>query len=310
VRPKTRAALAAPLAVLLAVGAAGCGLGPGAGTNDVRLTVTRGFGQRRVDSISQSKVPGSETVMRMLQRFFHVRTRYGGGFVQSIEGFSGKPPRLDWFYYINGIQASRGAAATVVHRGDSIWWDLHDWSAAESVPAVVGSFPEPFLHGSGGRRLPTTVECGRDVQRACRAVSASLAAAGVPVASQLLGTGSGTDSLPVLVGTWPELGQVIAARLIERGPAASGVYARFSNGASALQLLGARGDVRGTLHAGAGLVAATARSDSNPTWLVTGTDRAGVLAAANALRASRLRDHFALATSARGDEPLPLASPR
>ncbi len=73
---------------------------------------------------------------------------------------------------MNGIEASLGASGTGVHRGDRIWWDLHDWSATDSVPAVVGSFPEPFLHGTAGRRLPTTLACASDATKACQRVAA------------------------------------------------------------------------------------------------------------------------------------------
>jgi hypothetical protein len=293
-------------AMLVAVIVAGCGLGPGAGTSDVSLTVTRGFGSAEVARLTQSKVPGSETVMRMLERSLHVQTRYGGGYVQAIDGLAGSSARLDWFYYVNGVQAAVGAASTAVHRGDRIWWDLHDWSVTDSIPAVVGSFPEPFVHGLGGRRLPTTLECASDVGAACAAVSKSLSSAGVPVAKQLLGTGSGTDSLSVVVGTWSEIQSGIGASLIARGPAASGIYARFAPGGRSLQLLDPRGRVARTLGAGAGLVAATAQNSSTPTWFVTGTDLAGVLAAGRALAPARLRDHFALAVQGHADLPVPL----
>jgi hypothetical protein len=247
-----------------------------------------------VGAVNTTHVPGSETVMRMLQRSFRVQTRYGGGFVQSISGLAGSSARLDWFYYVNGIEAPAGAATTAVHRGDRIWWDLHDWSATDTIPAVVGSFPEPFLHGVGGKRLPTTVECASDVSAACTVVSRSLSRAGIPVASQQLGTGSGTDSLGVVVGTWAELRSSLAGSVMEHGPSASGVYARFSGGGRALQVLDVHGHVVRTLSAGTGLVAATSEHSSKPTWLVTGTDMAGVSAAAAALTEARLRDHFAV----------------
>jgi hypothetical protein len=246
--------------------------------------------------------------MRMLERSFRIGTRYGGGFVESINGLSGSnSSRLDWFYYVNGIEASKGAASTAVHRGDRIWWDLHDWSATDSVPAVVGSFPEPFVHGVGGKRLPTTVECATDVSTACTGVTNALTKAGVPAANQLLGTGSGTDSLGVLVGTWKDLEGTIAASLIEHGPGMSGVYARFAGpDGSRLELLDPHGNVANTLAADAGLVAATSQNNAKPTWLVTGTDVAGVVAAAQALTESRLHDRFALAVQGTTDVPVPL----
>jgi hypothetical protein len=292
------------VAVVVAVALAGCGLGPGRGSGDISLTVTRGFGSQHIGSVSRSRVPGSETVMRMLERSFRVSTRYGGGFVESIDGLSGGGPHRDWFYYINGVEASVGAASTAVHRGDRIWWDLHDWTATNTVPAVVGSFPEPFVHGVGGKRLPVTVVCASDVQAACSKVSDSLSAVGVPVARQGIGTGSGSDTLGVVVGTWKDLhGQVVTA-LINRGPGASGVYARF-RGVS-LELLDPAGHVVRGLGAGGGLIAATRDKVSEPTWLITGTDPAGVLAAAGALTQKRLRNHFALAVQGGKDFPLPV----
>jgi hypothetical protein len=290
-----------------AMAIAGCGLGPGAGTGQVSLTVTRGFGQRPLGAVTERHSPGSETVMRMLERSFRVQTRYGGGFVQSIAGLAGDSSHRDWFYYVNGIEAAQGAASTSVHRGDRIWWDLHDWSVTDSVPAVVGSFPEPFLHGIGGKRLPTVVECAPGATSACARVAAALKAVGVPVASQLLGTGSGTDSLGVVVGTWSQVHALLAAGLIARGPGRSGVYARFSGAAgSSLQLLDPAGHVARTLGAGAGLVAATRDNVSEPVWLVTGTDAAGVAAAAAAVSPARLRDRFALAVQGRTDVPVPV----
>lgn len=295
------------MAIASALAIAGCGLGAGKGTSGVTLTVTRNFGSAPVTQLVESRVPGSETVMRLLERHLNLGTRYGGGFVESINGLSGTSAHLDWFYYVNGIQASQGAATTAIHRGDRIWWDLHYWLSPQSSPAVVGSFPEPFLHGIGGKRLPTTIECAADAGAACRRVSSELAGLGVPAATQLIGTGSGTDSLAVVVGTWRDLRGEILSGLLEHGPAASGVYAQFSGpGGSSLQLLGPRGEPVRTLGAGAGLVAATTQGSAEPTWVITGTDPAGVSAAAAALTPAALRDHFALAIQGGTRFPLPL----
>ena len=296
------------VAVACAIAVAGCGLGAGKSTSGVvTLTVTRGFGTAPVGSVSEKSIPGSQTVMRMLERSFKVTTRYGGGFIQSIDGHAGTSSHLDWFYYVNGIEASLGAAGTSVHKGDRIWWDLHDWSATDSIPAVVGSFPEPFIHGIDGRRFPVTLECASDAGTACKRVTTELDAIGVKVASQTIGTGSGSDSLGVIVGTWHDVGSELLAALIEHGPDASGVYARFAGpSGSALQLLNPAGQVVRTLGAHAGLVAATAQTSTGPAWLITGTDVAGVSAAAAALTPARLHNHFALAVQAQTDFPVPV----
>jgi len=294
------------MAVASAIAIAGCGLGAGRGTSNVTVTVTKNFGSSRVSQLSEKRVPGSESVMRVLERHFDVGLRYGGGFVESIDGLSGSSARRDWFYYVNGMEAAKGAATTTVHRGDRIWWDLHDWTATNTVPAVVGSFPEPFLHGSGGKRLPTVLQCGADVTAACKRVSAELASLGVPVATQQIGGGSGTASLGVVVGTWRDIRAEIVASLLQQGPGSSGVYAKFTGGGSSLTLLDPRGDAAQTIGPRAGLVAATAQGSDVPTWLITGTDVAGVGAAAAALTPAALRDHFALAVQGSTPMPLPL----
>ncbi len=150
------------LGCLLAL--SGCGLGAGPAPRAVSLLVTTGFGDRVLHEAGHPRTAGQETVMSLLLRNYAVSTRFGGGFVQAIDGLSGGQQGgapIDWFYYVNGVQAAKGAAATNVHPGDHIWWDLHDWSQTEDVPAVVGSFPEPFLNGLDGKRLPVRVECAK-----------------------------------------------------------------------------------------------------------------------------------------------------
>ncbi len=304
----TRGPAVTAVAIAVAVAIAGCGLGAGKSTaGDATLTVTRGFGSAAVGSAAEKSIPGSQTVMRMLERSFKVTTRYGGAFVESIDGHAGDSSRLDWFYYVNGIEATLGAAGTSVHYGDRIWWDLHDWSATDSIPAVVGSFPEPFVHGINGRRFPVTLECATDVPAACKRVTNELTTIGVPIASQAIGTGSGSDSLGVIVGTWHDLRSELLATLIEHGPASSGVYARFvgPNG-NALQLLDPKGRVVRTLGADSGLIAAMAQTSTGPAWLITGTDVDGVSAASAALTPLRLDNHFAVAVQGATDLPVPL----
>ena len=63
-----------------------CGLGAGAAPSNITLTVTDGFGARVLAQTSALHVVGDETVMQLLMRNATVTTRYGGGFVQSING--------------------------------------------------------------------------------------------------------------------------------------------------------------------------------------------------------------------------------
>lgn len=299
------------VATLLAAALAGCGLGAGSAPSAITLTVTRDFGAQPVHSWSAPRVRGQETVMSLLMRNASVSTRFGGGFVESVDGASGgdaggRPS--DWFYYVNGVEAPQGAAATNVHPGDHIWWDLHDWSETDSVPAVVGSFPEPFLNGIDGKRLPVRIECAAVSSEPCQTVSARLRALGVPAAIAGFGPGDEPETLRVLVGPWSALRGDPAAHQLERGPGSSGVYARFGANGATLSLLNEQGAVARTLAGGAGLVAATRYAEEAPTWIITGTDSAGVRAAAGSLDTATLADRFAVAL-APGGAALPAPAP-
>jgi uncharacterized protein DUF4430 len=321
---------AVAIALLLgaAVVAAGCGLGPGDKVGTVDLTVTREFGAVKVDS-SSGEANESDTVMRFLEgEVDELETRYGGGYVKSIDGLEetqhdGHP--YDWFFYVNGVESPVGAAGVSLKGGERIWWDIHNWSATEHVPAVVGSWPAPFTTGWEGHEPVVAVECegGGD---ACGTVREALEGEGVKIAS-----GSPKDAIRVLVGPWAKLRSDPAAALIEDGPAESGVYAEFEAGGGAADEAsagGAKGGDPGSSSAGgwelvgldengakartfgaeAGLVAATRHFEGPPVWLVTGGTAGAVRSAAAALDTDDLRDHYAVESEAGTVTPLPLRS--
>jgi len=291
--PRLRQPVLLALTLLLVAGLAGCGLGAGEGGTEARVLVTRDFGARQLEARIAQDLPSSETVMRLLQRSFDVKTGSGGGSVQSIDGLAGS-----WFLYVNGVESDADAAHVKLHGGDRIWWDQHDPGAAPHVPAVVGSYPEPFAHGADGKRYPVVLECADEVEDACRTVSDRLAAVGVVAGRQTLGTGVGERTVRVLVGRWADLRADQALEQIDRGPAASGVFARFGEDGRLLDLLDARGRNVRTLGPGAGLVAATRFEEQAPTWAITGTDAVGVEAAARALEERTLQRRFAIAIAA------------
>ena len=98
-----RRLLGLALAGLLAAGCAGFEEPSGRAT----LWVTRDRGERVV---LVRTVPAGITAMQALEREADVETRYGGRFVQSIEGIEGNAAaRRDWFYFVNGVEAERSA---------------------------------------------------------------------------------------------------------------------------------------------------------------------------------------------------------
>jgi hypothetical protein len=182
------------------------------------------------------------------------------------------------------------------------------------VPAVVGSYPEPFLHGSEGKIFPVRLDCAQNAERACTEVSDRLDRAGVGASTTAIGAPAGKDVMRFVVGEWGDVRQDAAAEQIEQGPDKSGVFARFSAagadpGGYRLDLLDSETRVVRTLGAGAGLVAATRFEEQQPTWVVAGTDRAGLERAVHLLDPKLLRDRFAVATDGGAPSPLPVAGP-
>jgi hypothetical protein len=297
--------LAALLACALAL--AGCGFGPGeAKRGGVELRVTRDFGHKQLGvPVQRDTLRDSDTAMRLLASSHNVTTRYGGGFVQSIDGLEGnRSGEHDWFFYVNGIESSVGAADYDLSGSDVVQWDYHRWTATMHVPAIVGAFPEPFLHGRGGRQLPTRVECTDANGKACNDVLGALEDQGVTAAVSPVGAAAGEQSLRVIVGPWKDVRESITARVIENGPSASGVFADFTPD-GALTLLDGSGKPAGQAPPGSGLLAATETSGEGPTWVVTGTDDAGVERAAAALSPTKLRNAFAVAATPTGLIRLP-----
>ncbi len=300
--PRTAVAIALFFSV---IAAAGCGLGSGSDVGGVDLTVTQEYGtvpmlHRQVDDVTES-----DTVMRVLERNADITTRYGGGFVQSInsvEADESVARSLDWFFYVNGVESTVGAADYPLRGGESVWWDHHDWEAAMQVPAVVGSFPQPFLDGYDGQKRPVVVEC-RGGGSACGVVEDRLVEAGVDVAS-----GSPSGAIRVLVGPWAQVREDPTAAQIDDGPQTSGVFAKFrlEDGEYHLDGLEENGAVRFYFGAASGLVAATRRRDEPPVWVVTGRTNLGVSTAASHFNAAELRGFYAVAFEGEKSTELPI----
>ena len=222
-------------------------------------------------------------MIRFLDREADITTRYGGGFVQSIDGLAGGERggrRYDWFFYVNGIESPVGAAEVRVHGGDRIWWDYRDWTDAMQRPGggrLVAGALRAGLGGRGGRLR-------------CRSSALARGAACATAADRLEGAGArrrrrarrsaapaGRRAPRVLVGPVGPSPATIRPPPLEaarpraacsrlRGPRGG----RFELVALDPQRRAGRGPRRG-----AGLVAAVRGGDDPPTWLVTGTDPAG-----------------------------------
>jgi hypothetical protein len=276
------------LALAIAAAAlSGCSLSKKTQSGEMAIQVTRDFGAEDFIDLKHEKVPKPPGLAAIFARYANLRHK------ESL--------------FVNGIVARDDAADLVVHGGDRVWLDQHNTNVADVIPAVVGSFPEPFIHGTDGKRLPVRVECDDPRSGPCAAVADKLVALGVVAGRSIISRSAADESLRILVGPWKRLrGRDLEADSIDRGPQSSGVYARFDASGDKLAVLDPGGGVAKTLGAGTGFIAATAEPERQPGWFVSGTDAAGVAAAARAFDESVLADRFALAIS----DDLPVAVPQ
>lgn len=178
---------------------AGCG---GGEEGTATLWVTRDAGGRVVLT---AQVAAGQTAMQALDRKTKLETRYGGRYVQSVDGIEGSlSGGVDWFYFVNGFEADRSAAEYRLRDGDVVWFDFRSWRSQARVPVAVGAFPEPFLHGYDGRKRPAVVRYAyaalapgaRALGRVLRASSVGPASRPIPPhANALVLEGGGPMSL-------------------------------------------------------------------------------------------------------------------
>ena len=138
-----------PALLLFAALAAACGTSksalPATGSPGVPIAVTADWGT--VAIADGAGTPGS--VVSATRAVTPVETTYGGRYVSSLGGQAGDGTR-DWIFWVNGIEASVGAADIKASAQDSIWWDLHRWPGRVHIPAVVANWPLPLTRGIDG----------------------------------------------------------------------------------------------------------------------------------------------------------------
>ena len=153
----------AALAVLVLL--AGCG-NSGGEEGTATLWVTR---DRGATLLLEARVDAGQTLMRALASEVDLETRYGGRYVQSIDGIDGSlDAQHDWFWFINGYEGDRSASSYRLRDGEVAWLDYRAWEREGEARVVVGAFPEPFVHGYAGKTRPAVVRFEGSRDRATR----------------------------------------------------------------------------------------------------------------------------------------------
>jgi hypothetical protein len=165
-------------ALLVLVLLAGCG-GSAAGGEEgtAQLWVTR---DRGTEVLVDTEVEAGQTLMRALAAEVELETRYGGRFVQSIDGLAGSlEGQRDWFWFVNGYEGDRSASEYRLRPGDVAWLDYRGWEAEGEARVVVGAFPEPFLHGYDGRVREAAVRHAPGLEARAQELAAEIGATSV-----------------------------------------------------------------------------------------------------------------------------------
>ena len=281
--------------LLLATFLGACSAAPSqeAGAITVRVVATRNFGQELMFD-ETLELPTATPAMTALESVADVETAYGGGFVNAINGvssgFTGTQQTMtDWFLYINGIQARTGALDYKLNDGDIQHWDFHVWGFRQSVPAIIGDFPEPLGHGYGGKVSLTIIAYADDLAKEADNLENQLSQLGVNNIS--------TKRLSELSADEKESANLILLGTIDSELISElndiwdrlGFFAHFEE--EKLVVFNAEGEIAAEYGAGVGLIQATQNpwnpkgigAAENVVWLISGTDTAGVKSALDAL---------------------------
>ena len=253
--------------------------------------------------------------MRVLERNAEITTRYGGGFVQSIDGVEGELARrrsLDWFFYVNGVEStgrrrrlrrctaarrSGGTTATGRRRCTSRPWSAPGRSPSSA--ATTGSATRCVVECLGGGvslRDGDAERCagaGRDARRPATPDERD------PGPGRPLGAAASRTR---------------RRRRSSAAPQESGVFADFERGRrAATGLVGARlksGDAG--QRASAPSAGPRRRHPPLRSAARLGRDRGDARRGARPPRTcstrADLRDHYAVAIEGREETPLPLGA--
>ncbi|HZK43261.1 MAG TPA: DUF4430 domain-containing protein [Syntrophomonadaceae bacterium] len=275
----------------------------------INLTISQNFGQLTVFN-QAINFNSDDTLLQLMQNNLDLETSYGNSFISSINGIKMRQgmKRSDWFFYINGIASHTGLRDYKLNAGDKIFWDYHLWSAGPTNNAIIGAYPEPFLHGYRGNINPTKILYDTDSQALAQKLTVSLNNRGVRVDNNLISNNIDSSGPTIIIGTWPKLANNSAVNNINNGYQKNGTSVHFTD--QGLDLLNYKGQVARTVMANSAVIAAYGKSlgDPNPVWLIIGTDELALNKAINILINSPgdIRGLYSIAILAEGLTPLPL----
>jgi len=257
------------------------------------VVVTQDFGRELILE-QKTEIEADTSAMAALQMVADVETKYGGGFVSSINGISSEyegagKSKKDWFFYINGIASNIGARDYILRDGDMEHWDFRGWSYHQFIPAIIGDFPQPFQSGYQDELKPTSVVYEEAFSAEAEALVKKLEIYGVTKVSavpyDLLSDEAKGNSNLIIIAV---LDNTLISEL-NNAHKKLGFYVYIEQ--NTLVALDSEGNISGKFGEGCGLIQATQNpwnpkgidSGESVAWMVTGVDANGVRSAAEAL---------------------------
>lgn len=258
----------------------------------VTVIVSKDFGSTAILNESLVVERGT-TALDALRIVSKVETSYGGLFVTSINDFKRREVngvQVDWFYYINGLLAPVGAADYTLHDGDIERWDLHPWASLPAASAIIGDFPEPFLHGYDGDKDPTIIIFSSDFRSEAEGLAEELSKFGVEAGLKAMETISPDDETLgennlIVIGYFTDDLPSELNRIYDR----LGYYAHYDDGS--VHALDWKGDVSRSFTGDVSMIQASknpwSREGTSAThkvvWLIAGKSTESIRFAVNAL---------------------------
>ncbi len=250
----------------------------------VRYLITRDYGKQIIADKDVSYYEGQTIMDGIMETGVEIETAYEGGFIKSINGLESTAggltgERYDWFYYANGIFADTGALDYSPLPDDLIWWDYHAWKTAKGTSAVIGSFPEPFLHGYRGQVNDTIILAAAGKKEQAKDLQQLLVGLGVQktkiedLAEVFLEKRIGPT---IVVGEWSELSKSSWLKRFNDDGQDNGTFVRFTDkGIAAMDI---NGETAQEFTGSAGVIMASGEGsgDASPLWIIAGTDQTGL----------------------------------
>jgi len=256
----------------------------------VKLLITQDFGRQVIFDKTVSLNDKSK-VMDILKAHVNVTTKWDDNFISAINGLqtahSGMGgQRLDWFYYVNGICPNVGASDYQLQNGENVWWDYHVWEMSSSNSAVIGCYPEPFIHGYNQKIGTITIMASTNNQGLAGELEKALrdqGAAAIKIEGLQNEKVMHRSGPTIVLGTWDELQTLAELEKFNQAYKKTGTSVHFS--VQGLELLDYKGNPKQTITGNAGVITAfgSGLGDAAPLWLIGGINQEGLEQALNLL---------------------------